>query len=287
MIYLLLTLNGLLMVVTPFVVARLLRRYHLIPWRLWGIGAAAFVLSQFGHIPFNNWVGSWWQPDITTQLVPYALFLGLSAGVFEEVTRYLVFRFWAKEARSWGEGLMVGAGHGGIEAIILGTLFFLQFANVVFYRAGLLDNALATVPAEQITLLKSVAAAMLSSSWYDALLGGVERIFAICFHLSASLMVLRSLTHRQPLWLAAAILWHTLTNAGSLYLVQTVSPYAAEGFLLFVALASLGFIFAIRTPEPEPPPPEPPPPPQPVILQPMALDGGKLDERRYGGGGGF
>lgn len=282
MIYFFLTLNGLLMVLTPLLVARLLRRYRGMPWRWWGIGAAAFILSQVGHIPFNSWVASWWQPDIVTQLIPYAIFLGLSAGVFEEVTRYLVFRFWAKEARSWGEGLMVGAGHGGIEAIILGTLFFLQFANLAFYRAGLIDNALAAVPAEQIALLESVADTLFSLAWYDALLGGVERIFAICFHLSASLMVLRSITHRQPLWLAAAILWHTLINAGSLYLVQTVSPYAAEGFLLLVALASLGFIFAIRTPEPEPEPLEPLPPPEPVTLKPVEWDVDKLDESRYG-----
>jgi uncharacterized membrane protein YhfC len=282
MIYLLLTVNGLVMLLAPLAVAWLLRRHRTVGWSLWGMGAATFVLSQVGHIPFNSLVARLWQPDLTTQLIPYFIFLGLSAGIFEESARYVTFRFWAKEARSWGQGLMVGAGHGGIEAILVGLLFFLQVANLVFYRAGLLDSALASVGPEEIALIDAAATALFSLPWYEALLGGVERIFAICLHLSASLMVLRAVTTGNWGWYAAAISWHALANTVSLYLAQTVSPLAAEGFLFVVALLSLGFILAIRTPEPVPPPLEPLPPPAPVELKPVTLAADKLDESRFG-----
>lgn len=282
MIYLLLAVNGLLMLLAPLVVVWLLRRHRAVGWSLWGMGAATFVLSQVGHIPFNSLVVRLWQPDLTTQLIPYFIFLGLSAGLFEESARYLTFRFWAKEARSWGQGLMVGAGHGGIEAILVGLLFFLQVANLVFYRVGLLDTALKSVSSEEIALLDAAATALFSLPWYEALLGGVERIFAICLHLSASLMVLRAVTTGNWGWYAAAIGWHALTNTVSLYLAQTVSPLAAEGLLFIIALLSLGFIFAIRTPEPVPPPLEPLPPPAPVELKPVTFDAAKLDESRFG-----
>ena len=282
MIYLLLTVNGLLMVLTPLAVAGLLRRHRGAGWSLWGMGAATFVLSQVGHIPFNNLVARFWQPDLSTQLVPYLIFLGLSAGVFEESARYLTYRFWAKEARSWGQGLMVGAGHGGIEAILLGVLFFLQLANLVFYRAGLLDRALQAVGADEIALVDAAANALFSIPWYEALLGGLERIFALCLHLSASLMVLRVVTNGNWGWFAAAIGWHAFANTGVVYLAQTINPLAAEGFLFIIALLSLGFIFAIRTPEPVPPPLEPLPAPEPVILKPVVFDADKLDESRFG-----
>ena len=61
----------------------------------------------------------------------YAVFLGLSAGVFEETARYLTYRFWAKDARSWSRGLMLGAGHGGSEAILVGALAAVNFVALL------------------------------------------------------------------------------------------------------------------------------------------------------------
>ena len=46
-------LNGLLMIAMPIGLGIFLtRRFHL-GWHLWWLGAATFVLSQAGHIPFN------------------------------------------------------------------------------------------------------------------------------------------------------------------------------------------------------------------------------------------
>jgi len=281
MIYFLLTLNGLLMILAPVLVAWLLRRYRSVSWRLWGIGAAAFILSQVGHIPFNSLVNRLWQPDPQADFIPLVLFLGFSAGVFEEITRYLTFRYWAKEARSWGQGLMVGAGHGGIEAILTGVLFFLSFINLALYQSGQLDAALSTAPAEQVALLDAAAQQMFSLPWYEALLGGVERLFAVILHLSLSLLVLRAVTRKQVVWVAAAITWHALANAGAVYLSQKVGPLAAEGFLALVAILSLAFIFASRTPEPVPSAPAPLPDPTPIVLKPVSLEEARLDESRY------
>jgi uncharacterized membrane protein YhfC len=79
-----------------------------------------FVVSQIGHIPFNWLILERWElvptdTAVLSSLIIFALFLGLSAGVFEEGARYLTYRFWAKEARTWGKGLMLGAGHGALR----------------------------------------------------------------------------------------------------------------------------------------------------------------------------
>ena len=128
MVTALLALNFSLMIAVPIFLARWIARRRQARWGLFGVGAVAFVLSQVGHLPFNwlvlqqlGWVNA-------SNLIVYAAFLGLSAGTFEGIARYLVLRFWAKDARTWGKGLMVGTGHGGIEAILLGVLGLINFA---------------------------------------------------------------------------------------------------------------------------------------------------------------
>jgi uncharacterized membrane protein YhfC len=103
----------------PIVLAIILNRRWKMGWGIWWIGFAAFIISQVGHIPFNWGAGLLlnrsnlvhWSP--LAQQVFNAVFLGLSVGIFEEVSRYPVLRFWAKKARSWQKGIIFGAGHGG------------------------------------------------------------------------------------------------------------------------------------------------------------------------------
>ena len=63
-----------------------------------------------------------------------AVFYGLSAGLFEEIARYLTYRFWLKDSQNWKSGLMFGAGHGGIEAMILGALALLSLIQAYVLR---------------------------------------------------------------------------------------------------------------------------------------------------------
>ncbi len=45
--------NGVLMVAIPLSLAFILRRRWKLGWRILLVGAATFILSQVGHIPFN------------------------------------------------------------------------------------------------------------------------------------------------------------------------------------------------------------------------------------------
>ncbi len=89
----LLSINYALMILIPIVVAIFIRRRTGAPWRLFFIGAVTFIASQVLHIPFNAVVlrSGLLSTDTTvwSSLIIYAVFLGLSAGVFEETARYL------------------------------------------------------------------------------------------------------------------------------------------------------------------------------------------------------
>jgi uncharacterized membrane protein YhfC len=267
-----------------------LKRRFQLSWRLYIIGAAVFLLSQVFHIPFNIVVGQLMQrgtlpsPPPEYTIAFQLIFLGLSAGVFEEGARYLMYRFWAKDARSWGKGLMVGAGHGaGGEAMIfVGLILVVNFLVMVAFRNSDLSGMVAP---DQLQLLEQQVGAYWSVAWYDSLLPALERAWAIILHLSLSVLVLQAFTRRRIYWLGLAILWHAFANAVALYAAMTWGIYHSEAALGVVALLSLGIIFALRTPEPleDVQPESPPPPPPPLSRVEIEENTDRLEESRYNG----
>lgn len=249
MIPILLGINFLLMIILPILLGRWISAKRQVGWGLFGIGAVTFILSQIGHLPFNwlvlqqlNWID-------TENLAMMALFLGLSAGVFEEVARYLTYRFWAKDARSWGKGLMLGVGHGGVEAILLGIIGLVNFTILLGLKNGYFSAILASLPDDQLFLVNEQINEMFGGSASMALLGASERIFALMFHLSASLMVMQVFIRRQIRWLAAAIFWHAVIDAGAVYAISVWGAVATEIGLGISGFVSLGLIFWLHEPE--------------------------------------
>lgn len=285
MLIFLYVINFLLMIGLPLLLGAWLARRYRVPWRLYIIGAVTFVLSQVGHIPFNAVVlnGRVLPPAADWPEPVLFIFLGLSAGLFEETARYLVYRFWIKNARAWREGVMFGAGHGGGEAIIIGLLAALQTIQLLALQNTDL-NTLGLNP-EQLAALRVQLDAFFNAPWYMTLLGAVERVFAIIFHISAAVLVLQVFRRRNILWLGAAILWHTALNAVSLFVLDAAGPVWTEVALGGMTLVSLAIIYVLRDP-PAPegagtPPPEPLPAPAtgPLELPPLTAEA--LKETKY------
>ncbi len=262
MLYVTYALNFLLMIGLPLLLGFFLWKRLGTPWRLFGVGAVTFIASQVVHLPLLWGLTALFQQGLLPpvpqayKLIFNAVVLGLMAGLCEELARYLVLRFWIKSTRTWRGALMFGAGHGGIEAILFGLLAGLSFVNMV----GLRTMDLSTLPlgASQAALLAKQVAAYWAAPWYASLLGAVERVFAICFHLSATLLVLQVFTRQNRLWLGAAILWHALLDAVAVFVVGTAGPYPTELVAGVFALAGLAIIYWLRPRQPEPAPaPEP------------------------------
>ncbi len=271
------------MIAIPILLARQIAAWRKPGWGLVGAGALTFILSQVAHIPFNWLVLQRYAlipTDFsrTSNLVVYAVFLGLSSGVFEEVARFLTYRYWMTEARTWGKGLMLGVGHGGIEAILVGILVAVNYAALAAIDQGAWVLQLS---AEEWPLVQAQITAVFAAPWYDVMLGAVERVFALCLHMAASLLVMQVVVRRQGRWLLAAVLLHALANGVAVFTAVYWNIYWAEAALAVVALLSVGIIFALRTPEPvstELPPLPPPPPAAPLNLEVTAET---LEKSRY------
>ena len=243
-------LNGLLMIGLPCLAAWLVYRRGQGGFRPIWIGALAFVLSQVGHIPFNQFL---LMPGLRnlgvdlgaqggSSLVFLALAAGLSAGVFEEVTRYLVFRFWLKE----GDSLLpvkYGVGHGGIEALLAGLLAMFALVQVLVLSG---EGALGALPEATAELARSQIAAYWDVPLGMTLLGFWERVSAMLFHVGASLMVYRSVREKKPAWFLVALVGHAAMDGFAVIGVKTIDLVLLEGILFVFALLWAAWSWMVR-----------------------------------------
>ena len=232
----------------------LTRKYNF-GWRLYWIGAALFIIAQVLHIPFNLLVdrliknGVLPSPSAEYQLLFSALFLGLSAAFFEELTRYAGLRWWAKEARTWARGLLFGSGWGGMEAIVFFAIPLLL--NYVIFLAFRTQDLSGLLPPEQLAPLQEGLNLFWGVAWYDSLLGALERILVIPIQIAFTVLVMQVFIRRQSRWLWFAIIWHALLDAIAVIGVSSWGVYVTEGLILIFSLVSIGIIFALRGEEPE------------------------------------
>ncbi len=266
----------------------LTRKYKL-GWRLYWIGGALFVISQILHIPFNIFLdrlfdrGFLPMPPEQYQLLFSAILLGLSAGLFEEITRYVGLRWWAKDARSWAKGLLFGAGWGGMEAIIFFVVVLLL--NYIIFMVLRTVDMSTLLPPEQLLPLQQGLDLFWGVAWYDSLLGALERILVLPIQMALTIMVLQVFLRGQSRWLWLAIAWHALVNAVVVIIVRQWGAYATEGILAIFTLLSIGIIFLLRSEEPEGEPsdfiPEGGAEPEPINLPPIEENKDNIDGTRY------
>ena len=230
------------MILLPILLWIYFTRKFALSWRLVLAGALTFVVAQVLHVPLVAALGSFLQ---NSSVVVNAIVLGLLAGAFEETARYILFRYILKNTKSWKEGILVGLGHGGIESLLLGSLAAVTFATMIGYR-NIDLSTVPSIPVEQLELARQQVDAYWSTAWYVALLGFVERIFAICLHLSFSVIVLYSVVYRKPLWFWMALLWHAFVDAVVVYVAQELGVLGVEGIVAVFALISMWLVFRLR-----------------------------------------
>ena len=239
------------MILLPILLAFYLTRRFKLSWKLVLAGALTFIASQVLHIPvvygltalFNN--GTLPAIPEAWRAIFNAVLLGLLAGIFEETARLILFKFPLRNAKTWAEGVLVGAGHGGVEAVILGGLGFITVLSMVAMRNA--DLSAFGIPADQSELAQQQIAEFWSAPIYTAFLGFFERIFAICLHLSLSVMVLYSVVYRKPIWFWIALLWHAVVDALAVYLAPILGAVGVEGVVAFCAVISLLILFRMRS----------------------------------------
>lgn len=251
-------LNGLLMIAMPIALAIFLQRRLGVRGSLFGAGALTFIASQVLHIPFLSLLTALFAQHVlpappSEWALPFnAVVLGLAAGLFEEVARWIAYRYFLRTARTWKEALMFGAGHGGIEAILLGMVVLVTFAAMYTFQTtpGL-------IPAGQSAQIQAQLGPYWSQLPLAVFVGAYERVTTLCTHVAMAVLVLQAFTRRNILYLVAAILWHAAVDAIAVYAAPTWGIAVTEAILTVWGVAALLLIVAMRPRAPEPIQPAP------------------------------
>lgn len=179
----------------------------------------------------------------------YALYGGLMAGLFEETGRFLAMKFLLKKEPSETKtAVAYGIGHGGLEVILIFALSMVSLLTMaVMINTGMTDMLLEKAPeasqaqlSEQFEQLKSVSAG-------TYLYGLWERISALILHIGLSILVWVAV-RKGGKWLwffPAAILLHALVDGLAVILSKSAGYCAIESIVMAMAIAVAGLAWLV------------------------------------------
>jgi ABC-2 type transport system permease protein len=216
----------------PVALAVWLRRRWDVPWALFFAGCASFLGSQVVHIPLLHVLGLS-GPLGPEASVGVALSLGLLAGLCEESARAVVLQRMPGR-RTTVDAVMLGLGHGGIEAMLLGGVGLAAgLASMLAARHGQL--AALEVPAPTVLRLLAQLQA-LETSPALIVMPLVERVLAMALQVAMSLFVMRAFRRRG--WFLVAVATHTVADGLAVWELGRISVPAVEGTLAAVVLVA-------------------------------------------------
>lgn len=212
-------------------------------WATWGWGAAAFIAAQVIHIPVLTVLSLGLKQ---AALSPATLFwiniliLGGTAGLFEEAARYIILRWVDKRARSWDDAVMFGAGHGGIEAIVI-ACYSVAIALVLLTSGDALVEQTRAVSPEQAAALAAQLDGLRNPHLWAVGLAVWERAIAITTHIAFSILVMRAVRTRRIAWLGLAILGHAIMDG----MIGIVGRYTNNNIFVIEAVLTALTLVAV------------------------------------------
>ena len=230
-------------------------------WSAWLLGVAGFFVMQIViRTPVLNLLA-------TTQsfldfaienFVWYCLIMAFTAALSEVIGRYVVAKLMSKNL-TFERGIAAGLGHGGIEAIVI---IGLPYLNNLFYigmiNSGTFDGVVEQTAALGVdtTSLLAIKENLLHMNSAMFLLAGYERILTMILHVALSLVVCYFVSRKED-WkgIIICLICHCLVDFTAPFvngcatqymgnLISTTTAYTSVYvFLTIVAVVS---VFAIR-----------------------------------------
>ncbi|MBR5125918.1 MAG: YhfC family intramembrane metalloprotease [Oscillospiraceae bacterium] len=221
----------------------------------WLLGAAGFFVTQILiRVPILTVLQgqSWFMEFANSHLFLYAFGLAFTAGLFELAGRFVVAKLLRKNLTS-RRALAAGLGHGGIEAIVLiGMAYVNNLIYIFMINTGYFDSLFAQVQGlsgEQLELavsqLEMIRTQLVEYPAGMFLLGGFERILAMTAHTAMSMVVCYGVAHGKTLPCMLVCLGiHTLIDltAGIQLLAGTVLSQTAAYIVIYAVLIVVALI---------------------------------------------
>ncbi|KKE78539.1 MULTISPECIES: YhfC family glutamic-type intramembrane protease [Bacillaceae] len=177
------------------------------------LGVLAFVVSQvLIRIPILQYLGENSTAYLmfhAMQPVLFAIVIGLSAGIVEELARFIAMYFFMRQ-RDWQSGFWFGVGHGGIEAVLFVGI---RAINLLFLPTAIVYST-------------------------DFFISGTERFFAMLLHIGLSIIVLQGVVRKKFIYIFLAIIIHGIVDA----LIGIIPLYVPQDSVLIVLEVTIAII---------------------------------------------
>lgn len=176
------------------------------------VGLSVFILFQLIlRVTFMGVIVSTeWYQNLLKNTWLLGLFAGITMGLFTEVGKFVGYKLLLKERRSFSDGLSLGIGYAGFEAIFIGALNYfgsLSLANMI--NSGQTDQIAAmSNPDMANEVVKNLTTAMP----IDIYLGGLDRIFMFIIHIALSVLILLGIRKQKLAYLGIAVLAHLVID---------------------------------------------------------------------------
>lgn len=230
----------------------------------WFLGAAGFFVMQVVlRLPILSILSLMpgFQSFAENSYVVYILILGLTAGLFEVIGRLVAAKILSKNL-TYERGIAAGLGHGGIEAIIIVGMTYIN--NLLY--AGMINGGTFDMTVEQtaalgvdVSSLYALKDALVNTPSYLFGLAGYERLLTIICHTAMSLLVCYFVYKKQTMkGVLIALLLHTVLDCVSGLISGMSTPYMGNvitentgyvlvyGFLTIMAAISLVIILKMK-----------------------------------------
>lgn len=193
-----LSLSGLGMILVGLTATLWWKLKTKIPWRYFCFGSLVWIVAiapkYVLDYTITPYISTWlYNYGVATALIGLGLYIGLRTGFFESGFSYVGIKKTKFRKMNLSQAIAFGVGFGGIEAIILG---FMSFINVIilWMMPSLVDALPAAVQATldmpTIVVLPAIA----------------ERFFTLFIHVFASLLVVLAVAKKRMgyLWMSIA-----------------------------------------------------------------------------------
>ncbi len=239
-------LSILIQAVLPiFIAIYLIRRYHT-EWRLVAVGVLAYLVFQVAQAPIFQWISGteFYQGQIAPlPPVSLALTVGLLTAILEQAARTGSFWFVRKNIVSAGEGLTVTAGHGGVESLLIGIQFLINFIFAVSITTSGIQ-AMDLTP-EEAAQLQAQINAFWKLDWYLPLVAALQRLSLLALQFALGTMVWLAVSRRAWVWLATSLVWHVAMNTVVVILAAGMPDLLNSSLFILMGLVNVGVVWLL------------------------------------------
>jgi uncharacterized membrane protein YhfC len=231
--FVLLGIGAALFLIVPVVISIIWKKKKNEPFTTVLIGAAAFLLFvtvekiiQSFFISDANTLGSF----INARPVLWAFTVGFFPGIFEETGRLVAFKTVLRKRTQRETSISYGLGHGGVaEVSVLMTYTMIVY---IIYAVMINTGEIATIidqikelAPSQLSQIEGVIKQLTDFSVLSLLPMIIERVFAVMYHVGASILVFYAGKDKKKFWLyPLAVIIHTLIDMfGGLMLADVIS----------------------------------------------------------------